>query len=477
MIRLIGVLSEGGVPVHMKSRVGTEGEMILGPLIEASKSLSAMMGSGEVRKLAFQDNTMIVTETRKKYTIVALVNRAEDYMDSLLRIISGEIDSSPIAVADGSVTNDHRDIVEGIIDAYVKDTIEISFPDTISSIWDPILRAIKENHSFNEITEEVDFLLSKSTSEEQWNAFKDGINTSLSDALVYALRGAFDYACAASIEIEDTVARLFSLKMGALTLSMSKTQSPPLSTLKELANKLPSQHPLTNLAQTLVGFVAGEVIPADYSRAFREATSRFDFVDDDEHLLLGFLFLDPRVVDYSDFAEGLHGLYCNTSELVCSYIRSIEERGKIFEKLYSITSYEAFRDELGQYKGSISNILGNIDKVLMPELESELREGRGLEIGINASLRIQNYIALLTALSESPIMSINERKETLEEVLKLYQDYFRELMRTHIPIFAFTLDSVFQSLSVALAEYYFIATGKEREQHITQIIAFLADIF
>ena len=112
MIRLIGVLTQGGVPIKVKSSMDTEGELILGPLIEAAKALSNVMGSGEVRKLGFQDNTLIVTESHKGYTIVALVSKAEDYMDSLLRVISDAIDESDIASADGVVNDEHMRIVE-----------------------------------------------------------------------------------------------------------------------------------------------------------------------------------------------------------------------------------------------------------------------------------------------------------------------------------------------------------------------------
>jgi len=61
--------------------------------------------------------------------------------------------------------------------------------------------------------------------------------------------------------------------------------------------------------------------------------------------------------------------------------------------------------------------------------------------------------------------------------LMLYKDYFRGLMSADIPLFAYTLDSVFQSLSVAYAEYYFLTTGEIRNQHVDQSIEFVSDIF
>jgi hypothetical protein len=248
--------------------------------------------------------------------------------------------------------------------------------------------------------------------------------------------------------------------------------------LIDRTTQLPDDYPFTDIARTLVGYISGGKIPADYSRAFREAIKRFQFVDDVEHLMLGFLFLDARVVDYPHFASELINFYKGKSEIICSFIEAMNERGKLFEKVYSITSYDGFRDELGAYKSNITGILGSINWVMDSDLLWELKkEGKGIEIGIIASLKLQNYIAVLTALAESPVLTIGERREILEEVLMLYKDYFRGLMISDIPLFAYSLDSVFQSMSVAQAEYYFLATDEIRNQHMDDSIEFVSDIF
>jgi len=478
MIRLIGVLAVGGVPIKFKSSMEAEGELILGPLIEATKALSNIMGSGEVRRLAFKDNTLIVTETNKGYTVVALVTKAEDYMDSLLRVIAEKIDESEIRFADGSVNDAQKIIIEQILVPYVRDHIEISFPEALSNLWDPIYEVLRNDDRFTKVIQEIDGLLARPEPEQKWNQFKEESRGSLNDALAHAMSGEFDRACAIAIEHDGVLAGIFSIKMGALAHSMTKAIPPALTELRTVAMKLPKDHPFTDFARILVGSVAGEVIPADYSRVFRESMGRFEFVDDDEHLMLGFLFLDARVVDNSEFAKQLVNLYKGKSEVVCSFIEAIQERNNIFNKLYSITSYDGFKNELELYKTQISSILGSITWVTNEELMWELqREGKGIEMGITASLKLQNYIAVLTALTESPVLSIGERKGFLEEVLMLYRDYFRGLMMTDIPLFAYTLDSVFQSLGVAHAEYYFLATGDVRNQHVHRSIEFLRDIY
>ncbi len=478
MIRLIGILTTGGVPIKVKSTMDADGEMILGPLIEAAKALSNVIGSGEVRKLGFRENTLIVTECKKGYTIVALVSKAEDYMDSLLRVIADAIDDSSLAPADGYVGDTHRRIIDQIVHTYTREHIETGFPEILSIAWSPILRELKQSEKFSVILEDVEALLGKKESITKWNELKAEISGTLNDALLFALQGEFDRACAIAMNEEGPLAGVFCIKMGALTHTMTKAISPPLAELKQIAATLPANYPFTDLARALVDYTAGELIPADYSRVFREAVNRFVFKDDDEHLILGFMFLDPRVVDYQKFSPKLLNLYREKSEVFCSYIEAIDERTKLFEKLYSITNYDAFRDELGTYKSRITSILGNINWVLDPDLLWELKkEGKGIEIGVTASLKLQNYIAILTALAESPVLTIGERREVLEEVLMLYRDYFRGLMMVDVPLFSYTLDSVFQSQSVARAEYYFLTTGEKRKQHLEESLAFLSDIY
>ncbi len=478
MIRLMGVLTQGGVPIKFKSSMEADGELILGPLIEATKALSNIMGSGEVRRLAFKDNTMIVTETIKGFTVVALVTKAEDYMDSLLRVIAEKIDESEIQQADGSVNDAQKLIIEQILEPYVRDHIETSFPDALANVWNPVHDVLRNDNRFTGVIKEVDDLLVRPEAEKRWNLFKEESKGSMSDALSHALRGEFDKACAIAMSNEGDLAGIFGIKMGALAHSMTKAIPPTLAELREVASNLTEDHLFTDFAKTLVGSVAGEIIPADYTRVFRESVNNFEFNDDDEHLMLGFLFLEARVVDYAEFSENLVKLYKGRSEVYCSFIEAIQERNNIFDKLYSITSYDGFKDELSLYKTQISSILGNITWVTNEELMWELqKEGKGIEIGITASLKLQNYIAILTALTESPVLSLGERKSFLEEVLMLYRDYFRELMAVDIPLFAYTMDSVFQSVGVAHAEYYSLSTGDVRDQHVHRTIQFLGDIY
>ncbi|MHA1770168.1 MAG: hypothetical protein ACTSYL_11275 [Candidatus Thorarchaeota archaeon] len=477
VIKLVCVLSTGGVPVYVKSVGGTESEMLLGALIEASKSLSALIGSGQVRNIAFKDDTLLMTESEKGYTIVMLVNKAESYMERLLQILAEALDYSSIPKADGTVISDYQDDVEEIMNTYILQDIETPFPDVIDKVWKPILRAIQEDEHLSGVYNEVQELLNRSERTDEWNEFASKVETSLPVALEYAYRGAFDYACAASFKLEETAAKLFAIKMGTLSLSMANTHAPPQQLLQQLVSEIPGDHALYDLAEKLVRNLSKDAIPADYTRAFRGAVQKTELGDSEKAILTGVLFLDNRVVRFPEFTEELKKLYSGKTEVVDAFVNGILERGRIFENLYSITSFDAFRGNLAVYKARMKDVLKQIDEITAHYGETDPLHNPYTSAGIAASFHLQNYIALLTALCESPILALGDREEILKEIIALYEKRFLKLIEVGVPLFAFTIDSVFQSLSVALAEYYHIVTGQKRKKHVKRIVEFLRQIF
>ncbi len=477
MIRLIGVLTEGGVPVTINSYVETEGEMIIGALISAAKTLCDVMGSGEVKKLAFKENTLIVTDSKKGYTVVALVDKAEDYMDSLLRLIADEIDNSGIPLADGTVNDFHISVVKNTLDTYVREHLDVSLPEIVSLAWTPIFDAIQRDPRLNTVVEDLDQRLKASNLVPGWKTLVDKTPSSIIAALEYALGGEYDLACASSLDIEDDTARIFTVKMGQLALSLSSTSAPPLEVIKETAMKITGNDTYCKLGRSIAAFLTGDISSSEYTAAFRKAAESFGFADSHEDLLYSFLFMDTRLSLLEDFSARLADFVHDRAPIITAYISSIRDRNAIFEKLYSVSSYDDFKDTMGFYKTRIEGILEQIRQVLKTGLLKRFRKGEKTKgLALRASLQLQNYITLLTALAESPVLTISERKEVLSEVLDLYWNYFRRLMQAGFPIFAHTIDSVFQSLGVVCAEYYYIATGKEREKHVRLIGEFLHDI-
>jgi hypothetical protein len=186
--------------------------------------------------------------------------------------------------------------------------------------------------------------------------------------------------------------------------------------------------------------------------------------------------MDGRISEFPEFAGRLADYFQKSVPIARAYIYSIVDRNEIFEKLYSVSSYDDFKSKMGFYKGRIQGILNQLASVLDEKAGISSEPVTYTKMALQGSLQLQNYVTLLTALAESPVLTVSERKEVLEEVLEIYWKYFRSLLRLNIPIFAHTVDSVFQSLSVACAEYYRISTGEGRQAHLEYIDEFLTDV-
>ncbi len=479
MIELLAVLTEGGVPVAVKSTMSVGNDALVGALIEAARTLSTILASGTVHRLGFKNKTMIILESKKRYTVVGVVDRAEDYMDSLMQVIADAIDNSVIPPADGVVTEVHQKIVQHVFDRHIRDTVEVSIHTIVSEVWTPILEAIRSSSRLSSIEDEISKLMVRTENKERWMSFKESIGVSKTLAVDYAKHGAFDYACAASMGLEESHVKIFCIKMGALASSMTNIIAPPVCELRRLADELPADDPLTRLAQHLVGLLERTSVPADYSRAFRDALNQFDFVNDESHLMAGLIFIDPRIGEYPTHAKRLREFYETWSSVVTSYIDAILERGRILSKVYSVTEYDQFREDLGIYRGNIPTVLNDLNKWLQNSSKQTTQSEVHItnEWLLKTSLTFQSYFTLLAGVIESPVLTLAERKTVLDEILRLYHDYFRRLINSGTPLFGMTLDSVFQSLSVAQAIYYRLSTGETRERHRKRILTFLSDIY
>ena len=104
VIQLVGVLAEDGVPVRIRTLVDVESASVLGAIVEVLKGLSSALKLGQVQRLQFQENTLLVTESEKGYSVIALADKAEDYVEGLLRVIRIAIDESQLGKAKDPVT-------------------------------------------------------------------------------------------------------------------------------------------------------------------------------------------------------------------------------------------------------------------------------------------------------------------------------------------------------------------------------------
>ena len=482
MIKLIGIISKGGIPIRVKALIDIEAEELLAGMIEAIRALSSVIGKKEIKMLDFGKDKLLFTESEKGYTIVALVDRAEEYVERFLEILADDIDSSSIEYASGLVSDEVRVAIDKVIDNYIKDTLDINIHDILKDVWQPILRKLMENNEILRVLDETErAIISENDVEEKWEKFKRKVKPSLDDAIRFALNGDFDHACAASIDLDDYLAKIFAVKMGLLAFQMTNSIVPPIEVLKKTLDSLDPTDPYVVLLRKEIGFLLGEVSSIEFLKCYEDTAKYFERVRDESQFLLAFLFIDSRLGYIPEFASKLADYFMAKSDVIHTYILAILDRNRIFSKIYSVTKYDDFKDDHSTWKMKIANILKEMDKFIklgsLKKFFGMMPKGAEInKLGITYSLNLQTYIALLTALAESPILPLPERKKVLEEVLELYDKYVRDLIRSNISLFATTIINIFQSVGVALAEMYYMLSEKERKPHIARIKEFLGDI-
>ncbi len=480
MIKLIGVIAKGGLPVTIKALIDIKHEELIGGMLEAIRVLSSVMGGKKARMLDFGEDKLVMSESSKGYTVIALVDRAEVYIGSLVRLIASRIDSSDIEEATGLVYEDTIRKIENIIDTYVTSDLNENAIDMLLSSYKLILDELMKEKQYLADVRSIEDSIKKATGlREEWEEFRGSVQGDFADSVKYALEGNFGIACAIGMKSNHPIARLFAVKMGLLSLSMSNTITPTIHQLKELADQLDTNNIFHRLVKTALEYRAGEATLGEYINIFRECTKEFDFEDTLEGTVLGFLFVDEIIGYFPDFGKRLMDYFRDKSDVIYTYIEAILDRRKIFDKIYSITSFEEFREDLAIWRTKIDSVLEEINNVLFPSLEYDKKYG-GQEylnrISISRLLNLQTYIALLTALAESPILSPTERKDRLEEVFGLYKNYVRKILRSNVPMFNSTLMNIFQSISVVLNELYYLKCREEREKHYDEIFSFLRDV-
>ncbi len=476
MIKLLGVIAEGGVPIIIKSLEDIKGKTFIAGLIEAVKALSSIVGAGEIRKLDFKEYKLIIYESKKKYTIVALVDTAEEYVEKILSIIASEIDRGSIPRFGGIVDNDLVNKITKIIDKYVSETIGVDIVGLIVDVWGAIFNEMKSNKAASEVISRTEQMIEEATrtQEEKWY---EAIQRNKGDskmAIKYALDGDFDHACILTQDESDPLMKAFSIKMGLLASSMISTISPPLRVLEELSNDLPDSDPLYKLIKSAVDFRLQKISLIDYANIFNEATKSFKFIDDDEHLIKAFFFIDGTIRLFPDFAKKLAEFFKEKSLVIYTFIASILERDKLIKKAYSISKYPDIEQELEKWRSQLDVLLDEMREVIKPSFLKRVlgmapKGAEANKLVLKCMQGLETYLMILTLLSQSPILGLDDRKKILTEIIKLYANYFRDYLNSNLTCFAATVANVFQSVGIALAETFQLLTHQTKQKYAHKI--------
>lgn len=460
MIQLLGILSKDHSKIVLKTFTDVD-ENVVPKLVAATRGISEAMGTAEIKSIEFRRDTILITESRKKYTVVALTEGAEDYIHNLLRVIAEDIDEDEsVPPSGGKITDNLVKRITSILDTYITDTIWFHLPESVFQVWDPIYRNVRNRDVISSRLNQLYGELRKSSDELEttWEKFTSNITYNPEEALEYALNGDFDYACAASLESSDPLWKLFAVSMGLLSLSMTGMHAPPFQVLHETLTQIPdSMNPYKNLLQSAVAYKKHSISRSDYLHAFEKTISQFEGSQDREHLLLSFLYLRAPLAFFSTFAKKLANYFKGTSEVVRTYIRSIVERNHIIKRAYSITNSSEFIEKLTTWEGRIQEIKSELSSVLQPGilnrlLKVDLRRPEIDKKTLHGLMNVETYMTLLTALAETPILNIAERKERLQEVFNLYTIFFIPALEKGLPIPCSNIGNALQDFGVTIAE-------------------------
>ncbi len=447
----------------------------MGALIEAARALSTVVVAEEILKLDFRNKKLLVSECKKGYCVAALVDRAEDYVDTLLRVIAERIDASPIAVADGCVSDEHKAIVGQILDTYVVYEIDSTLESVMREVYEPLVSALQHHPTYSAHLSGHDNTQEEST--EHWEQVVHDCVASIEHAVAYARTGQFEKTCAACMSLGGRWVRA-AIGAGLLARNMTKTATPPVEVLDGLLDSLDDDSPLDDLARAAVGRLTGKTAPIDYAHSYRYAAENFQFHSEGGNVLDALLLASTYAARVPEFASRLVEFFrTHNMEIVAESITAAVDRNRLFNEIvYSITSYDGFREELERRRAQVTTAIGRIESAL-DVVASGDTSGRARVPALMGTLHLQNYITLMTAMAESPVLSAAERKRTLANVIKTYRQYFRPLLDVDLPLFTFTVNSVFQSMAVAMAEYYHLTTGEGRDLILADMADFLQSIY
>ncbi len=477
MLQLISVFGPDGKPVILRTYTEVDTTQVQEAISDVLKEFSFEIRSSEIHQLDFRNKRLLLTQSEKGYLIVGLTEKTDAYLEGLLRVIRIAIDEEPdVFSINGAQPNDTRAVIDRILDFHIppKLTAEVKI---IDSVWPALVTELKQHAKYTSILSRVDDLLRRVKEPDKgWLELVAKAKGTLFDALKLALEGQFDQACAICFKLDDPLARLFAIKLGLLALSTTHTAAPPLYELRRIAETLPLKlRPFAELAYAATLYSGRLMSYSEYLKIFQSTAEKFEFRDHEDCLIFAFFFIDTKVVTIPEFAQQLASFFQNKSPVVHNYIIAMIERNELFKKLYSITSYNEFKDKVSIWKNKISDILDDVNKFLKPGFLKRLLQ-RKPEAVVTDSLNLGTYIALYTALAESPVLNLRERREVLEEVLTVYTQYFKKLLGSGLSLFSYTIDSVFQSISVVLAELHYLLPVKDQAKHVILIKSFLEDI-
>ena len=458
MIKIIGVMTDSGIPISILNLINIENEEFIASLISVVNALSEVIGEDSIKRVDFGRDKLLIKDTKKGYIIFALVTRAEKFIERLLIVIARDIDSAEdIESAGGFVDDILCKKIGRILNRYIEPNIPIGIADIIITMWKPLLESIMRDPRLGLGIRRIRRKIGESLENERksWEKFMKKIRKTKREAsaIEYALNGDFEYAYVFSRNSDNPIEQIFCLKVGILSRSILNKASPPLEELERVGETLPKENIYAKLVRTELEYIKGATTIANLIGIYRKAINNFKFEDDEESLMLAFLFVSPFVGMLGGFGWKLAEFFKDKSDLIYSYLVALCERQRILGIAHSITSYDEIRRDLLTWEEKAEEYLVKLSSAL-----GSSRETKPNNAFLTFMPNITTYQTFLKTLMDAPILTLNEKVSFAFLNLDIYHRYIRRSLKEKIPIFINDSVDSFQATSKALEILYPIST-------------------
>jgi len=485
MLKIIGAISSGGLPITFRSLVRLESEELLAGLVESLKAISKIIvGESKYRAVDYGKDKLLMLDTDNGYTLIALVSRGEEFMRRLLEVIADDVEKN-IEEFSGLVTDTLQRKFDAIIDRYVGGIEKISDMDIayiLASTWEKLTSAINSTPELRKKLKNISAIVENERMRdyEYWIKIKKKTKGSFQDALKFVDGGLFDYACAVARRLRDKKAVILAAKSGIIATEMINQATPCLVELGELLNKLGEEDPVVELLKLKVKLKKEEISRKMYLEKHRELLGKIVLDNTIDGLVNAFALVGNELVG-TDLLDDVLRIIKDKLRVPYILMRLMVEYNRLFDKLYSVTKYDEIRAEIEKLKHDVSSsreLVYEALKIKIPirDLGKTYEAYRYGPRCFTHAAYLNLYVLALDILLSSPIPMLDERKNIAMEIIDLYFSDLRRIIDAGYPVWVTMYVDYIQSLASAIHIAYELGNHNERQKLMTILEDILSDI-
>lgn len=345
VIRHIGVTAFG-VPIYFKhfGETSQDKEMLFSALIEAFNAIGDQLELGRIDTVAFGENLLHVTPTRKGYRVIAISDTKEWYVRNLVKRIAEIIDSDEnIPEPTGFVDDEIVSKIKNLLDKFIIEEVSVS-PEDIFKELDTTVKELSEILG-KDAVRNLDKTIAEKRKKisESWSNILASIEGNIYEALENAWRGEISTASAIILKRADTPLLVsLGIRLSLLSNLFHNLISPPLDLIKQLVNYLTEDDVFVALIRRAVDYHFYWMDVRDYFSLYMKALEKFDTEEGVETQIKALILFDEMLLRVkSDKAKKLLNYYKDTSDALYTYFEVLAEKNVALKRIFNADLGEA----------------------------------------------------------------------------------------------------------------------------------------